>query len=63
MIDLSTTSCDTNHLQRWYKRTVKAGRHVAGVYATNAAGEALPPMTIFDSSATTAMNIRVKVSW
>ena len=51
------------NLQRGYKRTVKAGRHVTGVYATNAAGEALPPMYIFDSSATIEKNFRVKVSW
>ena len=31
-------------LQRGYKKTVKAGRHVTGVYATNSAWEALPPM-------------------
>ena len=51
------------NLQRGYKRTVKAGRHVTGVYATNAAGEALPPMYIFDSGATFDMNFRLKVSW
>ena len=51
------------HLQRGYKRTVKAGRHVTGVYATNAAGEVLPPMYIFDSSATIETNYRVRVSW
>jgi hypothetical protein len=50
-------------LQRGYKRTVKAGRHVTGVYATNAAGETLPPMYIFDSSANIESNYRVKVSW
>jgi len=38
-------------LQRGYKKTVKPGRHVTGVYATNAAGEALPPLYIFDSGA------------
>ena len=37
-------------LQRGHKKTVKAGRHVTGVYATNSsAGEALPPIYIFDS--------------
>ena len=51
-------------LQRGCKRTVKAGRHVTGVYATNAAGEALPPMYVFDLSATIAdKNFRVRVSW
>jgi hypothetical protein len=49
--------------QRGYKRTVKAGRHVTGVYATNSAGEVLPPMYIFDSSATIDKNFRVRVSW
>ena len=33
-------------LQRGYKKTIKAGRHVTGVYATNAAGKALPPLYI-----------------
>jgi hypothetical protein len=32
-------------------RTVKSARHVTGAYAKNAAGEALPPFYIFDSSA------------
>ncbi len=51
------------HLQRGYKRTIKAGRHVTGVYATNAAGEVLPPMYIFDLSATIDANYWVRVSW
>ncbi len=50
-------------LQRGCKRTVKASRHVTGVYATNAAGEALPPMFIFDSGAKLEKNFRVKVQW
>ena len=37
--------------QRGAARGVKSGRHVTGVYATNAAGEALPPFYIFDSTA------------
>ena len=49
--------------QRGYKRSVKAGRHVTGVYATNAAGEALPPMYIFDSGAKLEQNFRVKTTW
>jgi len=50
-------------LQRGYKKTVKPGRHVTGVYATNSAGEALPPMYIFDSGAKIESNYRVKMSW
>jgi hypothetical protein len=50
-------------LQRGFKPGTKAGRHVTGVYATSAAGEALPPMYIFDSSATTDKGYRVRVSW
>ena len=46
-------------LQRGYKKTVKPGRHVTGVYATNAAGEALPPLYIFDSGAKIDSNCRV----
>jgi hypothetical protein len=50
-------------LQRGYKKTVKAGRHVTNVYATNAAGEALPPLYIFDSGAKIESNFRAKLSW
>ena len=50
-------------LQRGYKKTVKPGRHVTGVYATNSAGEALPPLYIFDSGAKIDSNYRVKLSW
>jgi len=50
-------------MQRGYKRKVKPGRHVTGVYATNACGEALPPMYVFDSGAKYEQNFRVKVSW
>jgi hypothetical protein len=49
--------------QRGANRSVKSARHVTGVYATNAAGEALPPMYIFDSCAKTDDNFRVKVEW
>ena len=49
--------------QRGYKPSTKAGRHETGVYATTAAGGILPPMYIFDSSATVDDNFRVKVSW
>jgi hypothetical protein len=50
-------------LQRGGKRSVKPGRHVTGVYATNAAGESLPPLYIFDSGAQFDDNFRVKVEW
>ena len=50
-------------LQRGYKKTVKPGRHVTGVYATNAGGEALPPLYIFDSGAKIETNYRIKLSW
>jgi hypothetical protein len=50
-------------LQRGPHCQVKSSRHVTGVYATNAAGEALPPMYIFDSGATKDENFRVKVEW
>ena len=49
--------------QRGCRRSVKSSRHVTGVYATNAAGEVLPPMYIFDSNAKTDENFRVKNSW
>ena len=44
-------------------RSVKAGRHVTGVYATTSDGEALPPFYIFDSTAQSAENFRVKMDW
>ena len=50
-------------LQRAGKRAVKSSRHVTGVYATNSAGEALPPMYIYDSSAKSAANFQVKTEW
>jgi hypothetical protein len=50
-------------LQRSGKTTVKPGRHVTGVYATNAAGESLPPLYIFDSGAKIEDNFRVKMEW
>ena len=49
--------------QRGATRGVKSARHVTGAYATNAAGEALPPFYIFDSSAKSDDNFRVKVDW
>jgi len=49
--------------QRGAVRGVKSGRHVTGVYATNAAGEALPPFYIFDSTAKSEDNFRVKIDW
>ena len=50
-------------LQRGANRGIKSARHVTGVYATTAAGEALPPFYIFDSSAKSEENFRVKVEW
>ncbi len=49
--------------QRGYKQNVKAGRHVTGVYATNAAGKVLPPMYIFNTGAKLEQNFRVKTKW
>ena len=44
-------------------RGVKLARHVTGCYATNSAGEALPPFYIFDSSAKNEDNFRVNTEW
>ena len=49
--------------QRGSKRTVKSSRHVTGVYATNAAGESLPPMYIYDSGAKIEENFQVRLQW
>jgi hypothetical protein len=50
-------------LQRGSKRGVKSSRHVTGVYATNADGESLPPMYIFDSGAKFEDNFQVRLQW
>ncbi len=42
---------------------MNSGCHVTGVYATNAEGEALPPFYIFDSTAKSEENFRVKMDW
>ena len=49
--------------QRGAVRGVKSARHVTGVCATNAAGEALHPFYIYDLSAKSDENFRVKVCW
>ena len=49
--------------QRGAARKVKSARHATGAYATNAAGEALPPFYIFDSGAKLSENFQVKVEW
>jgi hypothetical protein len=49
--------------QRGASRVVKLGRHVTGVYATNAEGEVLPPFYIFDSTAKSEENFCVKMDW
>jgi hypothetical protein len=49
--------------QRGATRGVKSARHVTGAYATNAAGEALPPFFIYNSSAKSDDNFWVKVEW
>ena len=64
--DKSGSCAISNHnpLYQWgANRSVKSARHVTGVYATSAAGEALPPMYILDSSAKSDENFRVKVEW
>ncbi len=42
---------------------MKSSRHVTGVYATNAAGESLPPMYIFDSGAKVEDIFQVRLQW
>ncbi len=49
--------------QRGATRGVKSARHVTGAYVTNAAGEALPPFFIFNSSAKSTENFCVKTLW
>ena len=47
-------------LQRSGTCGFKSSRHVTGVYATNAAGETLPLMLIFDSSAKSVEKFQVR---
>jgi len=49
--------------QRGAARGVKSGRHVTGVYATNADGEALPPFYIFNLTAKSEENFRITMDW
>ena len=50
--------------RRGANRGVKSAcQHVTGAYATTAAGEALPPFYIFDSSAKSEENFSVRVEW
>jgi hypothetical protein len=41
----------------------ESARHVTGAYATSAAGKALPPFFIYDSSVKSDDNFWVKVDW
>jgi hypothetical protein len=55
---------NNTYRQQGYKKAVKQGRHVTGVYVTNADGKALlPSLYIFDSDAKIETNNQVKVSW
>ena len=58
----AVTYFDTSY-QRGAQRNIKSSRHVTGAYATNSAGEVLPPFYIFDSSAKCDSNFRVRVEW
>ncbi len=49
--------------QRGAMRGVKSGRHITGVYATNAKGKASLPFYISESTAKTDENFRVKMDW
>jgi hypothetical protein len=51
------------NLQRGYKKMVKPGWHVTGVYVMNSAGEALSPMYNFDLGTRIQRNYQVKLSW
>ena len=44
----SETSAGSNpKRQQGFKKAFKCGKHVTGVFATNTAGKALPPLFIF----------------
>jgi hypothetical protein len=49
--------------QRGARRGVKSARHVTEAHATSTAGEALTPFYIYDSSAKSDDDFRVKVDW
>ena len=42
------------------QRGTRGSRHTTGVYCFNAAGESLPPLYIFDSSAKDTENFQMK---
>ena len=50
-------------MQRSGSAATKSSRHITGVYASNAAGEALPPMYIFDTTVQSKENFQVRPEW
>ncbi len=61
---LQAVSYHNPAFQRGAVRGVKSGRHVTGVYATNTAGEALPPFyMMFDLTAKSGENFCIKMDW
>ena len=53
--------CDTDGRQG--RRGTRGSRHTTGVYTFNAAGEVLPPLFIFDSTATNTENYKQQIGW
>ena len=45
------------------ERGTRGSRHTTGIYGSNAAGEAMPPVYCFDSSAANIENYQVKSTW
>ena len=45
------------------ERGTRGSRHTTGIYGSSAAGEAMPPVYCFDSSAANIENFQIKSSW
>ena len=51
------------NLEKGSERGTRGSRHRTGIYGANEAGEAMPPMYCYDSSARDEENFQMKLSW
>ena len=58
-----TTTYGDPNLPAGSTRGIRGARHTTGVYATTAAGETMPPVYIFDTTAKNSDNFKVKEEW
>ena len=57
----TTQSYANNSFPRSGEPVIENSRHTTGVYTTNAAGEVLPPLYIFDSKAQDKLNYKIEL--